>query len=142
MRTKSKPELATRLRDAVVRLARRLRQEGAQGDATPSQLTTISTLRRLGPLTLGELAAEERVKPPSMTRIVSALEERGLVRKEADEADGRIVRVVLTADGLKLYDEYRRRRDEWLCRRLGELDADELDALAKAAEIIDRLARP
>jgi DNA-binding MarR family transcriptional regulator len=140
MRTISRAQLASRLRVSVARLARRLRQEGSPKDTTPSQFTAMSTLDRLGPLTLGELAAVERVKPPTMTRIVSALEERGLVSKDADPVDGRLVRVGLTAAGRKAYDESRRRRDEWLHKRLATLNPDDLETIARAAAIFDRLA--
>src|SRR3990170_6898379 len=81
-------ELASRLRLAVTRLARRLRIQ-LPGELSPSQLCTLSTVDRLGPLTLGELSAVERVKPPTMTRIVSCLEEQGLVTRTVDPADRR-----------------------------------------------------
>src|SRR5438309_2886518 len=94
---KATPELASRLRSCVARLSRRLRQEGmVNQEATPSQLTAIATLSLTGPMTLGELAGAERVKPPTMTRIVAALEERGLVRREPSPDDRRVVHVVLT----------------------------------------------
>jgi DNA-binding MarR family transcriptional regulator len=134
--------LASHLRIAVARLARRLRQEGMQEDATPSQLTTLSTLYRTGPLTLGELAATERVKPPTMTRIVAALEERGLVRREPSDTDGRIVRVTVTDAGRRAHEEYTKRRDVWLDGRLSDLTADERRTLMRATEILDRLGEP
>src|ERR1700756_2048038 len=97
---KTTPELASRLRSSVARLARRLRQEGiVNQEASPSQLAALATLFRSGPITLGELAGAERVKPPTMTRIVAALEERGLVRREPSPDDGRIVHVVVTDGG-------------------------------------------
>ena len=138
---KANPELASRLRSSVARLARRLRQEGiVNEEASPSQLTALATLFRTGPMTLGELASAERVKPPTMTRIVGALEERGLVRREASADDGRVVHVVVTDDGRRAHEEYRKRRDAWLRGKLSRLSAPERHTLAWASEIIDRLA--
>ena len=134
--------LASRLRVGVARLARRLRQEGAGEDATPSQLTALASLYHRGPLTLGALASTERVKPPSMTRIVAALEERGLVAREPSASDGRVVRVVVTDHGRRAHEEYQKRRDEWLHRRLSILSPEEREVMVKAAEIIDRLVEP
>src|SRR5688572_24416816 len=139
MKPRSRTDLASRLRVGVARLARRLRQEGAGEDATPSQLTALSTLYHRGPLTPGELAAIERVKPPSMTRIVGALEERGLVTREPSPDDGRVVRIVVSAQGRRAQEEYQKRRDEWLHRRLAGLTGDERAVLAKAAELMERL---
>jgi DNA-binding MarR family transcriptional regulator len=139
--TKATPELASHLRSAVARLGRRLRQEGmVNEEATPSQLTALATLFRTGPITLGELAGAERVRPPTMTRIVAALEERGLVRRQVSTQDGRVVHVALTEEGRRAHEEYRKRRDAWLRSRLGRLSAPERNALAWAAEIFDRLA--
>jgi DNA-binding MarR family transcriptional regulator len=139
MRTATKSDLASRLRVGVARLARRLRQEGAGEDATPSQLTALSTLYHRGPLAPGELAAVERVKPPSMTRIVAALEERGLVTREPSPDDGRVVRIVVSEQGRRAHEEYQKRRDEWLHRRLAKLTAEERAVLARAADLMDRL---
>src|SRR5207248_11562840 len=94
-------DLAARLRLAITRLARRLRQQ-AEGEVTPSQLSALSSVERLGPVTLGELAAVERVQPPSMTRIVAGLEEAGLVARKVDERDRRIARVPTTVAGQRL----------------------------------------
>jgi DNA-binding MarR family transcriptional regulator len=138
---KATPELASRLRASVARLGRRLRQEGmVNQEATPSQLTAIATLFLTGPMTLGELAGAERVKPPTMTRIVAALEERGLVRRETSPDDRRVVHVVLTDDGHRAHEEYRKRRDAWLRSKLSRLTAPERHTLAGAAEILDRMA--
>src|ERR1700752_2984474 len=102
-------ELASRLRLAVMRLARILRQK-AQDPITPSQLSALVSVEREGPVTLGELASLESVQPPSMTRIVVALEERGLVVREADPADRRIARVHITATGRRLLEKNRSRK--------------------------------
>ena len=138
---KATPELASRLRASVARIGRRLRQEGmVNEEATPSQLTAIATLFLTGPMTLGELAGAERVKPPTMTRIVAALEERGLVRREPSPDDRRVVHVVLTDEGRRAHEEYRKRRDAWLRSKLSGLSTPERHTLAWAAEILDRLA--
>jgi DNA-binding MarR family transcriptional regulator len=115
-----------------------MRQEGAGDSATPSQLTALATLYHRGPLTPGELAAIERVKPPSMTRIVAALEERGLVTRRPSPDDGRVVHVVVTDAGRRAYEEYQQRRDEWLHLQLKTLTGDERDVLARAAQLMER----
>ena len=135
---------ASQLRVSVFRLARRVRQEGsaADPDATPSQLSALATLYRDGPMTLGELAGAERVKPPSMTRVVAALEERGLVKREHSKEDARVVRVDITDEGRRSHEEYRKRRDAWLCRRLQTLTSDERDLLRRASDLLDKVAGP
>jgi DNA-binding MarR family transcriptional regulator len=139
--TRATPDLASHLRSAVARLARRLRQEGiVNEEASPSQLTALATLFRTGAMTIGELAGAERVRPPTMTRIVAALEERGLVRREAWNEDGRVVHVVVTDEGRRAHEDYRKRRDAWLRRRLARLSPPERNALAWAAEILERLS--
>ena len=134
---------ASQLRVSVARLARRLRQEGsADQDATPSQLTALATLYRDGPMTLGELAAAERVKPPSMTRVVAALEDRGLVQREHSDQDARVVHVHVTDAGRRSHEDYRKRRDAWLCKRLQTLTHDERDLLRRATDLLDKVAEP
>ena len=88
----SEAELASRLRLTVTRLARRLRTQ-LPGELSPSQLATLATVEHLGPITLGELSAAERVKPPTMTKIVACLEEQGLVSRTVDQSDRRVARV-------------------------------------------------
>ena len=86
-------DLPTRLRLAVMRLARTLRQQSVTDDITPSMLSALSVVERRGPLSIGELAITERVSPPSMTRVVSHLEERRLVTREVDFTDRRVARL-------------------------------------------------
>ena len=136
--TLSDADLATRLRLAVTRLARRLRTQ-LPGELTPSQLATLATVERLGPLTLGELSAAERVKPPSMTKIVACLEEQGLVSRTVDPSDRRVARVEATAEGRRFLDHSRRQKDEYLAARLRGLDPADRDALERAAEVLERL---
>jgi len=131
--------LPSQLRLAVMRLARRLRQESV-GDITQSQLSALSAVDHSGPLSLGELAEIERVAPPSMTRIAARLEERGLVARSADVADRRIARVEATDAGRALLDATRTRRDAFLAVRLDAMTAEERDVLARALPLLERLA--
>jgi DNA-binding MarR family transcriptional regulator len=103
-------------------------------------MAVLGCLNRNGDVTLGELAAHERIQPPSMTRIVNALEEGGYVSRRAHETDGRQVVVVLSEQGRTTLRADRARRDAWLARRLRELTADERDTLRRAAPLLERLA--
>ena len=131
-------DLASRLRFTVMRLARRLRQTG-DGDATLSQLSALSSIDHRGPLTLGELAAVERVAPPSMTRIVSRLEERGLVSREVDAADRRVARVRTTAEGKRMLERSRNKKTAYLAARIDKLSDNERGLLQQALPVIERL---
>ena len=135
------PALSSELRIAVMRLARRLRQERATDTYTVSQLSALATLDRDGALTLGALAAAEKVQPPSMTRIVASLEQAGLVSRTPHPTDGRQVLLAATPAGSKLLAADRKRRDAWLACRLAELDAEDRTTLQRAAEILGRLAQ-
>lgn len=130
--------LPSQLRLAVMRLARRLRQE-AGGDVTLSQLSALATVARRGPVSLKELADVERISPPSMTRISTGLEERGLVVRTVDAADRRVARLAITESGRRLLEETRSRRDAYLAERLQALPAAELEALTHALPILERL---
>lgn len=131
-------DLASELRLAVTRLARRLRQEGAEG-ITPSQLSALASIEHHGPITLGDLAAHERVQPPTMTRIVAALADQGLVAREVDPDDRRVARVRVTSAGRRLLARSRRRKAAYLASRLRRLDDDERLLLARAVPILERL---
>ena len=130
--------VAARLRLTVMRLARRLRQQAEPG-VTPSQLAALSSLDRLGPLSLGELSAAERVRPPTMTRIVAGLEELQLVTRRGDPSDRRVARVELTSAGQRFVQQSRTRKDAYLAARLRSLDPDELATLDRAAGILERV---
>jgi DNA-binding MarR family transcriptional regulator len=134
-------ELASTLRVSVMRLSRRLRAERLQTDLSLNQLATLGTLDRHGPLTPRELAAHERVQPPSMTRVLAGLEERGLILRTPHASDGRQHLVSLTADARTLLKEDRRKREAWLAQRLAELTQEERDVLRAAAPVIERLTR-
>jgi DNA-binding MarR family transcriptional regulator len=131
--------LASALRLSVVRLNRRLRAQRADQTVTLTQLAALSTLKAHGPLTPGELAAYEKVQPPSMTRVLAALEERGLVDRSPHPSDGRQALVELTEAGRSLLDQEVRMREAWLSRRLAELTDEERAVLTAASELIDRL---
>jgi len=136
-------ELASIMRVSVMRLSRRLRYE--RGDAaltlTLTQIATLGTLDRHGPLTPRELAEHEKVQPPSMTRVLSHLEELGLIDRTPHETDGRQHLVSLTEAAHALLKEDRRRRDAWLAQRLAELTPEERDLLRAAAPVLERLSR-
>ena len=131
--------LASALRLSVVRLNRRLRGQRADTSVTLTQLAALSTLKRRGALTPGELAAHEKVQPPSMTRVLAALEERGLVERRPHPTDGRQALVELTTAGHDLLRSEVRMREAWLARKLGELSEQERATLRSASELIDRL---
>jgi DNA-binding MarR family transcriptional regulator len=133
-------ELASALRMAVMRLSRRLRQERAEHDLSLTQISALAVLGRVGPLTPTELAAAERVQPPSMSRVVAGLEERGLVRRTPHPTDRRQVIITITDAARSVIEEDRRRRTAWLVDHLAELDPDELELLRGAAPALERLA--
>lgn len=136
--TSDTAEMAGRLRLSATRLARQLRQQADFG-LTPSQLSALATVLRHGPLTLGELSTRERVAPPSVTRVVSKLEDDGLVQRCPDPSDRRITRVSITGAGAELVSATRRRKDAWLSARIQELDADQRARLADALDVLDSL---
>jgi DNA-binding MarR family transcriptional regulator len=134
--------LASALRVSVARLSRRLRSErDPDHELLPvGQLSVLGSLNRYGERTIGELAALERVQPPSMTRTVTCLEGGGYVVRHKSATDGRQVVVALSAKGVETLAGDRRRRDAWLARRLRELTPDERTVLRQAAPILERLA--
>jgi DNA-binding MarR family transcriptional regulator len=132
--------LAAQLRIALMRAVRRLRAERLDQELSDSHYSVLAYLDRHGGGTPRDLAAFERVQPPSMTRILAGLVERGLVVRADDPADGRRVLVRATDAGLHTVRETRRRRDVWLTRRLAELDPAERDVLTAAADILRRIA--
>jgi|SRR5947207_11636924 len=140
-RKMSSTTLATRLRDAIGRLNRRLRQTRPLGELTQTQLSALTSLDLAGAMTPRELAEAERVRPPTMTRIVGKLEARGLVGRSPHPTDGRQVILAPTAAGRAVLAGHRRARDAWLAERLAGLTADERDTVARAIEIIERISR-
>jgi DNA-binding MarR family transcriptional regulator len=131
-------DLAVRLRLAIARTARRLRQEAGE-ELSPSQTAALATIDRHGPLTPSEVAVRERIQRPTVTRIIARLEARGLVQRARDPQDGRSSLVALTPAGRELLARGRTRKDAYLARRLRELDAEERATLQRAAAILERL---
>ena len=134
-------EVAARLRLAVARLGRQLRQQAGTG-LSPSQHAVLASIDVHTILTLGELAAIEQVAPPTITRIVAKLADDGLVERTADSVDRRVVRVSVTAEGHRRMDLSRHRRNAWLARRLDELPPGDTERLAAALDVLEELAGP
>jgi DNA-binding MarR family transcriptional regulator len=134
------PALAHELRIAVMRFSRRLRGQRVDTSVTLTHLSAMSTLRRHGAMSAGELAAHERVQPPSMTRVVGALEAMELITRTPHPTDGRQVVIELTPAAHELLDAEARAREAWLSGRLEQLGSDELEILQAAATIMDKLA--
>ncbi|HTR90858.1 MAG TPA: MarR family transcriptional regulator [Trebonia sp.] len=144
--TQTDPGLATAMRISVSRLARRLRVErlglgGPETALSDIQLAALAALERKGPMTPGELAEHEKVQPPSMTRVIAVLEERGLVLREPHSTDRRQVILTVTPDGRDLVQRVRRRREAWLAQRLQELTAEERQILRQAAPILEKISQ-
>jgi DNA-binding MarR family transcriptional regulator len=131
-------ELSARLRLAIARTARRLRQE-AGTDLSPSLASALATIERHGPLTPSELADVERVQRPTATRVVAKLEHAELVDRAEDPSDGRVSLVSASREGRALLRRLRTRKDAYLARRLGELEPRDVAALERAADVLERL---
>ena len=132
--------VADALHSAAIHLLRGVRQEDARTGMGPARLSALSVLVFAGPMRLTDLARLEQVKPPTMTKVVAGLEAAGLVRRRADAEDARAVRLEATARGARLLQEGRRRRVARLASALQPLDAGDLDLLARAAAILERLS--
>ena len=131
--------LADRLHSAAIHLLRRLRKGDAAEGLSAPRLSALSVVVFGGPLTLGELAKAEQVRPPTMTRLVDALERSRLVTRQADAGDGRIVRIRATAKGRLLLARGRARRVAALADDLSGLSAGDEAALRRAVEVIERI---
>ena len=134
--TSPDPELATRLRLALARSARRLRQ-AAGTDLSPSLTAALATIERHGPLTPSELAARERVQRPTVTRIVDRLEEAGLIARAGDPGDRRSSLITVTGAGRTLLATARTRKDAFLSERIDALGADDRATLERAAALLE-----
>ena len=136
-------EVASRLRLAIVRTARRLRQEAYQAESraelSPTLTAALATVEHHGPLTPSELAERESIRRPTATRIIASLEASGLVDRTPDPADGRAALVTATREGSALLKRLRGRKNAYIARRLRGLDADEVETLDRAAEILERM---
>jgi DNA-binding MarR family transcriptional regulator len=140
-RRASATQVAVLVREAINRVNRRLRQTRPIGETTVAQISALQSLETAGALTPRELAEAERVQPPTMTRIVARLEERGLVSRAPHPTDGRQVILSPSPEGRQLIAGYLRSRDEWLALRLAKLTAEERETVQRAAEILTRLAK-
>jgi len=136
--TESLTRSAARLRLAITRTARRLRQEAA-GELTPTSGAALATVERHGPLTPSELAEIERIKRPSATRSLRCLEEAGLVQRTPDPSDGRSALVSITGAGRERLRSLRGRKNAYLAKRMRALPDEDLATLERAAEILERL---
>jgi DNA-binding MarR family transcriptional regulator len=133
-------ELASLLRPALLRLTRLVRNQRVDMSVTLTQLSAMGTLFKNGAMSAGELAACERVQPPSMSKVLANLEERGLVRRDQHPSDKRQAILAITPRGEELLDSERRTRDAWLSRRLASLSGEERELLRRVVPILDQLA--
>lgn len=134
-------ELADRLHSVAIHLLRRLRREDDASGLAPAHLSALSVVVFGGPMTLGALADAEQVRPPTITRLVAALEAQGLVEREMDPADRRVARVKATAKGTRLLHEGRQRRVAVLTASLRALPARDRELVVRALPILEKLAR-
>ena len=143
--TRSDAGLASALRISVTRLARRLRaerrSEGLEPDLSDTQLAALAALERHSAMTPGELADHEKVQPPSMTRVITVLEDRGLVMRAPHASDRRQVVLTVTDYGREVVQQSRKLREAWLAKRLRELTPQERAALRAAAPILEKLSQ-
>ncbi|ART72193.1 MULTISPECIES: MarR family winged helix-turn-helix transcriptional regulator [Mycobacterium] len=131
--------LASDLALAVMRFTRQLRVRRSDSAVSLTQLSALSTLAKEGSMTPGELAVREQVRPPSMTRVIAALAEQGLVERTAHPVDGRQVMVSALPAGVSLIEAERRATQDWLKDRLARLDPDERETLVAAADLISAM---
>jgi DNA-binding MarR family transcriptional regulator len=138
MRISTTPDLAVRLRLAITRTSRRLRQEAGTG-LSPTLTAALATIDTHGPLTPSELATRERVQRPTATRLVARLEELGVLQRAADPTDRRSSLLSVTPEGHALMEEMRGRKTAYLAHRIEKLDAEERATLDRAAAILEQL---
>jgi DNA-binding MarR family transcriptional regulator len=133
-------ELAAVLRPSLLRLTRLIRNQRVDESVTLTQVSAMVTLQKRGPMSAGELAAFERVQPPSMTKVLAHLEERGLIRREPHPNDRRQAIIAITEAGIDLLESERRSRDLWLTQQLTRLTPEERALLRKIVPVLDKLA--
>ncbi|HEX5864232.1 MAG TPA: MarR family transcriptional regulator [Casimicrobiaceae bacterium] len=129
-------DLADQLHSAAIHLLRQLRKEDDASGLSAPRLSALSVVVFGGPLTLGELARAEQVKPPTMTRIVTGLEKEGLVKRKDDPSDGRLTHIEATAKGRKILVAGRARRVQRLASAVGRLEAAELAELRRGVQLV------
>ncbi|MDH2430393.1 MarR family transcriptional regulator [Sphaerisporangium sp. TRM90804] len=138
---RSDPGLASALRVSLARLTRRLRRQAGAHTLTPTQLAVLSAVEAHSGITPGELAELEKMQPPSMTRVIAGLEERGLAARTPHPGDRRQVTVSVTEPGRELLKSERRGKEAWLAQRLTELTPEERATLRAAAPILEKLSQ-
>jgi len=138
--TRSRAGLAEDLRISIARLSRRLRAQGGSS-LSATQHAALAAIDRHRSMTPGELAEHEKVQPPSMTRVITALEDQRLLIRSPHPTDGRQVVLNVTDKGRGLLKEERRRKEAWLSRRLQELTNEERAILRQAAPILEKLSK-
>jgi DNA-binding MarR family transcriptional regulator len=132
---------ADRFHSAAIHALRHARREDDLSGVSPARLSALSVLVFGGPKTIGELAAAEQVRPPTMSGIVDGLEEDALVRRTADPSDRRLVRVHASAKGNRVLQRARERRIAALAEKLSGLDPGEVEIVRKAADLVDDALR-
>jgi DNA-binding MarR family transcriptional regulator len=138
--TNHRTTVADALHSAAIHLLRGVRQEDERTGVGPARLSALSVLVFAGPMRLTRLAGIEQVKPPTMTKVIAGLEAAGLVRRRPDAEDARAIRLEATRRGVKLLQEGRQRRVERLSAALESLTLEEVDVLARAAAIMERVS--
>ena len=133
--------LAAILRSSITLFSRRLRATRPVGELTPGQFSVLGSLDLAGALTPRELADSERVRPPTITKIVAKLEAQGLVQRTPHPTDGRQVILSPTERGQAVLEQSRQAREAWLAQRLAELSPEERATLREASRILERIAR-
>ena len=134
-------EIATRLHGASIRLLRMLRREDDESGLSAPRLSALSVIVVAGPLSLNALAEAEQVRPPTMSRLVDALVEAGLVTRETRSDDRRAVSIAATQKGVRLMEAGRDRRVRRLARQLESLADSEIRALGRGIELLERITR-
>ncbi len=135
-------EIADRLHSAAIHLLRRLRVEDEQSGLSSAQLSALSVIVFGGPITMGDLATAEQVRPPTISRLVKDLEAGGLVKRKRDGEDARVQRVIATAKGKRLLQQGRERRVARLAEQISRLPAAQRRSLVRSVSILERLTRP
>jgi len=133
--------VADRLHSAAIHLLRRVRRQDAATGEGPARLSALSVLVFGGPMTLGQLAAAEQVKPPTMSRIVTGLEQKRLAERAPDSKDARRIRIHATPSGVRLLQKGRQRRIKYLASRLDQLTPQELATLDDASNLLEGILR-
>ena len=133
-------ELAAQLRPSLLRLTRIIRNQRVDMSVSLTQLSAMATLSKRGSMSAGELAACEKVQPPSMTKVLASLESRGLVQRATHPTDRRQVILAITPAGDELLASERRSRDAFLSQRIARLTPEERDLLREVIPLLDKLA--